>query len=323
MSQWHHEHVNAYSEDLRKKIIDALRRGMGKSQAARTFSVSLSSVKRYAKMADEGRSLAPKKRPGSKPKTDQNARRLLEADLQERPAATLSERREFLERICGVRVSDSTISRLLKRMGFTRKKRTLGASERDEWLRAAWRVLVSQTLDAGCLVFVDEMGANTSLAPLHSCSRCGERARLKAPRNRGKNTTLLASISSEGMGSTLVVQGGTTKVVFEAYIEQVLAPSLRPGQVVVMDNLSAHKGKEVRQLIEQRGCEVLFLPPYSPDYNPIEEAFSKIKGLLRKAQARTREDLLEALGQAISVVTVGDIRGFFEHCGYRRVAQLL
>jgi|SRR3954447_6420211 transposase len=122
MSQWHHEHVNAYSEDLRKKIIDALRRGMGKSQAARTFSVSLSSVKRYAKMADEGRSLAPKKRPGSKPKTDQNARRLLEADLQERPAATLSERREFLERICGVRVSDSTISRLLKRMGFTRKK---------------------------------------------------------------------------------------------------------------------------------------------------------------------------------------------------------
>jgi transposase len=199
----------------------------------------------------------------------------------------------------------------------------LGASERDEWLRAAWRVLVSQTLDAGCLVFVDEMGANTSLAPLHSCSRCGERARLKAPRNRGKNTTLLASISSEGMGSTLVVQGGTTKVVFEAYIEQVLAPSLRPGQVVVMDNLSAHKGEEVRQLIEQRGCEVLFLPPYSPDYNPIEEAFSKIKGLLRKAQARTREDLLEALGQAISVVTVGDIRGFFEHCGYRRVAQLL
>jgi transposase len=93
---------------------------------------------------------------------------------------------------------------------------------------------------------------------------------------------------------------------------------------VVMDNLSAHKGEEVRQLIEERGCEVLFVPPYSPEYNPIEEAFSKIKGLLlRKAQARTREDLLEALGQAISAVTVQDILGFFEHCGYRRVAQLL
>jgi transposase len=115
--------MNAYSEDLRKKkIVQALRRGMGKSQAARTFSVSLSSVKRYAKMAEEGRPLAPKKRPGSQPKTGEDARRLLEADLEERPSATLSERSEFLERACGVGVSDSTVSRLLKRMGFTRKK---------------------------------------------------------------------------------------------------------------------------------------------------------------------------------------------------------
>jgi len=122
MSQWHHERMNPYSEDLRKKIVQALRRGMGKSQAARTFSVSLSSVKRYAKMAEEGRPLAPKKRPGSQPKTGEDARRLLEADLEERPSATLSERGEFLERACGLRVSDSTVSRLLKRMGFTRKK---------------------------------------------------------------------------------------------------------------------------------------------------------------------------------------------------------
>jgi transposase len=100
MSQWHHERMNPYSEDLRKKIVQALRRGMGKSQAARTFSVSLSSVKRYAKMAEEGRPLAPKKRPGSQPKTGEDARRLLEADLQERPSATLSERGEFLERAC-------------------------------------------------------------------------------------------------------------------------------------------------------------------------------------------------------------------------------
>lgn len=115
--------MNAYSEDLRKKIVQALNRAMSKRQAARTFSVSLSSVKRYASLADQqGRSLAPKKRPGSKPATDESARKLLEADLQEPPSATLAERREFLERVCGVRVSDSTLSRLLKRMGFTRKK---------------------------------------------------------------------------------------------------------------------------------------------------------------------------------------------------------
>jgi transposase len=208
--------------------------------------------------------------------------------------------------------------------GVHPKKRTLGASERDEFLRAAWRVLVAEALEAGRLVFVDEMGANTSLAPLHSWSRRGERARLWAPRNRGKNTTLLASMSFEGMGPTLAVQGGTNKAVFEAYyVEWVLAPSLRPGQVVVMDNLAAHKSEEVRELIEARDCEVLFLPPYSPDYNPIEEAFSKIKGLLRKVQARTREALIEALGAAISAVTAEDAAGFFEHCGYRRVGQLL
>ncbi len=199
----------------------------------------------------------------------------------------------------------------------------MGASERDEWLRAAWRVLVCEALDAGRLVFVDEMGSNTSLAPVHAWSRRGERAYLSAPRNRGKNQTLLASMSSEGMGPTLAVQGGTNKAVFEAYVELVLAPSLRPGQVVVMDNLSAHKSEEVRELIEGRGCEVLFLPPYSPDLNPIEEAFSKIKGLLRRAQARTREALIETLGSAISAVTAEDAVGFLEHCGYRRGGQLL
>jgi hypothetical protein len=114
--------------------------------------------------------------------------------------------------------------------GVHPKKRTLGASERElEFLRAAWRVLIAEALEAGRFVFVDEMGANTSLAPLHSWSRRGERARLWAPRNRGKNTTLLASMSFEGMGPTLAVQGSTNKDVFEAYVESVLAPSLKPG----------------------------------------------------------------------------------------------
>jgi len=202
----------------------------------------------------------------------------------------------------------------------------VGASERDEWLRAAWRALIAGEagIDAQRLLFVDEMGANTSLSALHAWSRRGERARCSVPRNRGKNTTLLASMTLGGMGSCLAVVGGTTKEVFEAYVERVLAPTLRPGQVVVvMDNLSAHKGEAVRELVEARGCELLFLPPYSPDYNPIEEAFSKIKVLLRKAEARTREALIEAMGKAISAVTPQDVRGFFEHCGYRLVGQLL
>ena len=114
--------MNAYSEDLRKKIVEALRRGATKSEAARAFGVSRSSVKRYAKLAEEGRSLVPKKRPGSKPKMDESATKLLEADAQKRPAATLSERREFLQKAVGVHVSDSTVSRMLRRLGWTRKK---------------------------------------------------------------------------------------------------------------------------------------------------------------------------------------------------------
>jgi transposase len=121
--------MNAYSEDLRKKIVEALRRGTTKNEAARSFGVSRSSVKRYAKLADEGCSLAPKKRPGSKPKMNERARKLLEAHLEERPAATLSERREYLRRAAGLSVSDSTVSRMVGRLGWSRKK--------DRWERAS------------------------------------------------------------------------------------------------------------------------------------------------------------------------------------------
>jgi transposase len=183
--------------------------------------------------------------------------------------------------------------------------------------------MVAEKLCAGRLVFVDEMGANTSLAPIYAWSRRGERVRYSVPRNRGKNTTLLASMTVEGMGPCLAVEGSTTGAVFEAYVERVLAPTLRTGQVVVMDNLSAHKSKKVGELVEARGCELRYLPPYSPDFNPIEEAFAKIKGLLRKAEARTRWALVEAMGAAISAVTAIDARGFFGHCGYRRTVQSL
>jgi transposase len=171
------------------------------------------------------------------------------------------------------------------------------------------------------LVFVDEMGTNTSLSPLYGWSRVGERLRAKAPRNWGKNVTLICSMNAEGMGPSLAVEGPTTREVFEAYVEKALAPSLSPGGVVVMDNLSAHKGGRIRELLEAAGCELLYLPPYSPDMNPIEEAFSKVKGILRKAQARTRSGLIEAMGHALGVVNSSDARGFFEHCGYRAMGQ--
>ncbi|MDP9477384.1 MAG: IS630 family transposase [Actinomycetota bacterium] len=197
----------------------------------------------------------------------------------------------------------------------------MAASERDEQARSAWRERVAR-LDPGGLVFVDECGSNVGLAPLRARAPKGERAFGEAPRNRGKNTTLLASMGAGGMGPSLAVEGGTTKAVFEAYVGSVLAPSLSPGQVMVMDNLSAHKGERVRELIEGRGCELVFLPAYSPDFSPIEEAFSKLKALQRRAKARTKEALVEAIGRALDAITPEDAEGWFGHCGYAAIQSL-
>ena len=133
----------------------------------------------------------------------------------------------------------------------------MAAGERDEFMRAAWHALVAEEIDAERIVFVDEMGSNTSLRPLYAWSPKGKRAFGSAPRNWGKNVTLLASITPEGLGPCLAVEGPTTRDVFEAYLERVLAPTLRPGRVVVVDNLSAHKGGRVKEIVEGRGCELL------------------------------------------------------------------
>ena len=183
--------------------------------------------------------------------------------------------------------------------------------------------MVSGEVDPRRLVFVDEMGAHTSVAPLYGYSPKGKRVRLEVPRNRGKNTTLLASMTLGGMGETMVVEGSTNQEIFEAYVEYALAPTLEAGQVVIMDNLSAHKPAKVRELIERRGCELIYLPAYSPDFNPIEEAFSKIKGMVREAGARTKDALVGVLGEALSAVSAQDAGGYFEHAGYRLQAQLL
>jgi transposase len=309
--------MRAYSVDLRQKIVDAVRRGgLTKTEVARTFGVSRSSVKRYVKMDTELGSLAPSKPPGSTPKITGTTQRLLELDLRERPAATLAQRCTYLLEMIGIRVGISTLWRALKRLGHSHKRRSIGAAERNEFDRAAWRVMVAEQIEAD--QFVDEMGSNTSMAPVCAWSPKGERVLCSLPRNRGKNTTLLASMTTEGMGPSLAIEGSTNSEVFKTYIERVLVPALQAGQVVAMDNLNAHKGERVRELVEEAGCELLYLPAYSPDLNPIEESFSKRKAMLRKAGAREWEALIETLGLALSAVTAQDARGFFEHCGYRK-----
>jgi transposase len=167
------------------------------------------------------------------------------------------------------------------------------------------------------LVFVDESSTNVALTPRYGRAPTGERAFGKAPRNWGKNVTLISSITLEGMRASMSIEGPSDTDSFSLYVREILAPSLKRGQIVLMDNLSVHKSGWVRDLIEGRGCQLWLLPSYSPDFNPIEEAFSKVKGLLRKAKARTLEALFAVTAEALRAVSAGDARGYFEHCGYR------
>jgi transposase len=195
------------------------------------------------------------------------------------------------------------------------QKKTLGATERDEEARAAFRERL-RSVDAKRLVFVDETSTNVALTPRYARAPRGERAFGKAPRNWGKNVTLISSISVEGIGASMSIEGSSDTDSFGRYMREILAPSLNSGQIVLMDNLSVHTSGWVRDLIEERGCKLWLLPSYSQDLNPIEEAFSKVKDLLRKAKARTLEALFEATSQALCAVSTGDAHGYFEHCGY-------
>jgi transposase len=201
------------------------------------------------------------------------------------------------------------------------KKISLSASERDEEERAAWRARAQAEFPAERLVFVDESGCNLALTPLYGWAPRGERAQAQAPRNRGPNTTVLAALTTQGVLASMRIEGPANTEVFLTYLDQVLGPALRPGQVVVMDQLNVHKAAAVRQRIEACGCRLEFLPAYSPDFNPIEEAFSKLKTYLRRQKARTRERLGQAIDAGLQRLTPQDARGWFQHCGFAVASQ--
>jgi len=159
------------------------------------------------------------------------------------------------------------------------------------------------------------------LTRLYGWAPHDQRATGSVPRNHGKNTTLVAALTPDGLQAPWTIEGAMDTDAFERYIKEVLGPTLRPGQVVILDNLSVHTATSIREAIEAVHCTVLFLPPYSPDFTPIEHAFSKIKALLRGLGARTRETLLEAVRLAIAAVTREDAVGWFAHAGYALPAQ--
>lgn len=196
------------------------------------------------------------------------------------------------------------------------------ASERDEAARAAWRQEAAGLDPAQC-VFVEESGTHTALTRQRARAPRGERAVGRVPRNHGPNVTLFAALTPQGIGPAMVVTGGADRLACETYVRQLLVPSLRSGQVVIMDRLNVHRGAAIQALIAEAGCRLLLLPSYSPDFNPIEQAFAKIKTRLRTTEARTFDTLVTAIGHALDTVTPADARGCFAHCGFTLTNQLL
>lgn len=180
-----------------------------------------------------------------------------------------------------------------------------------------------QTQPGDDLVFVDESSTHLAMTPLYARSKRGTRAIGSAPRNRGSNITLIAALSSTGETMAMTVEGAMDRPAFDAHVEHVLVPGLRAGQTVVLDNLSVHKSPRARELIEARGCALRFLPTYSPDLNPIEGMFSKLKAHLRRVGARSRDVLDEAIGAGLDRVSAGDALGWWGRCGYRLSHQPL
>ncbi len=199
------------------------------------------------------------------------------------------------------------------------EKKSGHAAEQDrpDVLRRRWAWFEGQLdLDPARLVFVDETWASTTMARTHGRAPRGERLRAAVPHGHWKTTTVVAGLRNSGMVAPMVLDGPINGVAFQAYVDQVLAPELRPGDIVVMDNLGSHKGAGVRAAIEAAGASLLYLPPYSPDFNPIENAFAKLKAVLRRVAARAAEGLWAAIGRTTDTFTPAECANYFSAAGY-------
>ena len=309
--------MRAYSNDLRERIVAAVERGEHSiRQIAHLFAVSTSCIVRLLQRKRRTGSVRPEPHAGVRPrKLDAAAEaRLLEL-VRAQPDATLAELRDRLDIPCCL----MTIARALQRHQITRKKKTLHAQEQDSPRVQAQRQAFQEKLagaDPDHLVFVDESGANTAMTRTHGRAPQGERVQATAP-GAWENVTLITGLRTSGIVAPIALPGAVDRLVFQTYVQEVLVPELREGDVVIWDNLQSHKNPTLIEAIEAVGARVEPLPVYSPDLTPIEEMFSKTKGYLRTAAARTKERVITAMGKALDRVTQCDILGWFhDRCAY-------
>jgi transposase len=305
--------MSVYSQDLRQRVIDTLERQEGSFRKVATrFRVSLSFVTRLVRHRRATGSVEPKPHAGGRPPAlgpDDLER--LRGLIRESPDATLEELRQAL----GLKCSLMAISRAVRhKLKITRKKKDPHARERDtpevQQEREDFRQEASG-LDPQRLIFVDETGTTTAMARTYGRAPAGERVHGSAP-GHWESVTLICGMRLSGVTAPMIFEGATDAAAFESYVEQVLVPELRPGDVVIWDNLKPHQAKVVTEAVERAGARVMPLPPWSPELSPIEEMFSKLKGALHSAAARTTEAVYAAIGMALQDVSSEDILGWFQ-----------
>jgi transposase len=307
--------MRPYSTDLRERVAAAVDDGEGSQrEIAALFRVSLSFIVRLLQRRRDAGTLEPKPHGGGPPPVlgPDDQQRLAEL-IRTDPDATLKQ----LKQRGGFTCSLKTLWCALRRQGLTFKKKSLHASEQDrpdvQKKRRLFRKEVAQ-IEPGRLVFVDETGVTTAMTPAYAWAPCGERAVDSAPAS-WESVTVIAALGLDGVRAPLALPGSVDTAVFQSYVDQVLVPALQEGDVVVFDNLKPHLARGVAAAIERAGAEVLPLPPYSPDYTPMEPMYSKVKALLRRIAARAKGDLYDAIGEALKQVTPEDIIGWFNHAG--------
>lgn len=313
--------MKPYSMDLRIRVLEAYKRKEGSiRKLAKRFEVHWRTVANWLRRLDKEQSVGPRiQRHGPLPKLDEKGYETLGELWEKHPDATRQELAQELQNILGIELHVTGVGRALRRIRVTRKKKSASPEERDK--PAVWKALedfanLMVGIDPADLVFVDETGVHLGMYRTHGWAPSGQRLYVQEPLSRGENITLVGALSLDGMLTEMLLPGALDKKAFRVFVEKFLAPKLFAGQVVVLDNLKVHHDPRIEEILHAVGVSLLYLPPYHPELDPIENAWSKFKAHLRAVGARAYDALTNAVRDSALSITLADARGWFAHAGY-------